>query len=159
MHLWRRLGIIQVNLASALALHKRSCFAGAKLRTILKTANYFIRKIEIRRAISRVSYVARIKNPCHAPVIYLGGRLKPPRRYRSTLRCVPSPEGAGTRASNPLSPVYANFQPPMCTTPMSPPMPTGSYPVFSPLPLRCPERQRGAVIFFCTDLPSRTTSR
>ena len=24
MHLWRRLGIIQVNLASALALHKRS---------------------------------------------------------------------------------------------------------------------------------------
>ena len=31
MHLWRRLGIIQVNLASALALHKRS-ICKAKIR-------------------------------------------------------------------------------------------------------------------------------
>ena len=31
MHLWRRLGIIQVNLASALALHKRSFLTGVFL--------------------------------------------------------------------------------------------------------------------------------
>ena len=136
-----------------------SRFAGAKLRTILKTANYFIRKIEIRRAISRVSYAAAKINPRRVPVIYLGGRPKPPRRYRSTLRCISAPEGSRISGEQPSSPVYANFQPPMCTTPMSPPMPTGSYPVFSPLPPRCPKGKGGAVIFFCTDLPSRTTSR
>ena len=101
MHLWRRLGIIQVNLASALALHKRSRFAGAKLRTILKTANYFIRKIEIRRAISRVSYAAAKINPRRVPVIYLGGRPKPPRRYRSTLRCISAPEGSRISGEQP----------------------------------------------------------
>ena len=35
------------------------------------------------------------------PVIYLGGRPKPPRRYRSTLRCISAPEGSRISGEQP----------------------------------------------------------
>ena len=89
MHLWRRLGIIQVNLASALALHKRWVLL-ANVQIFIRNIDVLLREWRIIGDVCRTIYEANLFRAfCRTPL--LSGRglvIKNERHFRrKTSRC------------------------------------------------------------------------